>query len=107
MRSKRKYVRAAFASQVVVTVDGKNHLAMSRDISLGGMFVSDIVDVAFGARVVVHVNVPGDLAEISLPAIVRWVDHEGIGLQFWLLGVRETHAITELLASNEPRVAAH
>ena len=32
-----------------------------------------------------------------LPAIVRWTSPVGMGVQFGLLGVRETHAITEIV----------
>jgi hypothetical protein len=34
--------------------------------------------------------------EFALPGVVRWVRDRGMGVQFGLLGVQETHAITEL-----------
>ncbi len=64
------------------------------------MFVND-VRVPFGQRVVVHLTPPGELSDVSLPAVVRWIQEGGVGLQFWLLGVRETHVITEIVASHE------
>jgi hypothetical protein len=51
----------------------------------------------FNGEVVVHVLLPGQRAPFALPAVVRWSRAgEGMGLQFGLLGARETHAITEL-----------
>ena len=43
-----------------------------------------------------HVHVPGEPAAFALPAVVRWVRNGGMGVQFGLLGARETHTITEL-----------
>ena len=37
-------------------------------------------------------------APSALPGIVRWVKPGSMGIQFGLLGARETYAITELLA---------
>ncbi len=69
---------------------------IGRDISIGGMFVETQTPAAFGENIVVHVQLPGTNVESELPAIVRWVRADGMGLQFGLLGVRETHAITEI-----------
>jgi hypothetical protein len=104
MRNKRKYARARFAEEVVVSYNGRNVLARARDLSLGGMSIDplgDRLDVEFGTRVVVHVTVPGEVSEIALPAVVRWVDRGGVGLQFWLIGVRETYVITEVVRATE------
>jgi c-di-GMP-binding flagellar brake protein YcgR len=69
----------------------------ARDISLGGMFVVTETPLAFGVELVVHVTLPGQKAPFALPAVVRWSrTGEGMGVQFGLLGARETHAITEL-----------
>ena len=39
----------------------------------------------------------GDHApDFDLPGVVRWVRTDGMGVQFRLLGVHETHAITEV-----------
>ncbi len=66
------------------------------DISLGGMFVETSTPAAFGAELVLHVLLPGQKAPLALPAVVRWTRADGMGLQFGLLGARETHAITAL-----------
>jgi hypothetical protein len=66
------------------------------DISLGGMFITTDVPLAFSTDLVVHVRLPRQRSEFAIPAVVRWVGATGMGVQFGLIGARETHAITEL-----------
>lgn len=76
---------------------GNRQSGRSRDISLGGMFIVTDTPAAFGAELVVHITLPGQRSAFALPAVVRWSRAgEGMGLQFGLMGARETHAITEL-----------
>lgn len=73
----------------------------SADISLGGMYIETTTPEPFGTDIVVHVHVPGEASAFALPAKVRWIDTAGMGVQFGLLGARETHTITELVAAHE------
>jgi Tfp pilus assembly protein PilZ len=58
------------------------------------MFVRTEAPAPFGAEVVLFVTFPGQRKELKLPAVVRWTRPTiGMGLQFGLLGARETHAI--------------
>jgi len=41
-------------------------------------------------------RLPGALAPVALDAVVRWTRPGSMGLQFGLLGVRETHLIAQL-----------
>lgn len=90
----RKPVRAPVA---VVGPGGARLEGHSRDLSVGGMFVEAASSFPFGTEVRVEVALPL-VGRASLPAVVRWVTREGLGLQFGLLGARETHAITALIA---------
>ncbi len=61
------------------------------------MYVHTSAPLAFGVDLVVHVHAPGMKTPLAMPAVVRWTKPgEGMGLQFGLLGARETHAITEI-----------
>jgi len=71
------------------------------DISLGGMFIETAEPAPFGAEVVVHVRLPGQPSAFDLPAVVRWVRPGGMGVQFRMLGARETHTITELVRAGQ------
>lgn len=97
----RRHSRVPFAEPIVFVLKGKDerHTGTSRDISLGGMFIETATQAAFGAEIVVHVHVPGEAQAFALPGIVRWVGKEGMGVQFGMLGARETHTITELVAA--------
>jgi hypothetical protein len=68
---------------------------IGRDISVGGMFVETTTPPPFGAEVVITVTLPGQKDRLVLPAVVRWTRPDGMGVQFGLLGARETYAITE------------
>jgi len=68
----------------------------ARDISLGGMFIETDKPLPFSAEIIVHVTLPSQKAPFALPGVVRWNRDGGMGVQFGLIGARETHAITEL-----------
>jgi type IV pilus assembly protein PilZ len=95
----RRYQRTPVDVAVEFAAKGSSNRfsGRARDLSLGGMYVQTATPLPFGSEIVVHVLLPGQKAPMALPAVVRWSRAtEGMGLQFGLLGARETHAITEL-----------
>jgi hypothetical protein len=72
----------------------------ARDVSVGGMFIETAKCLPFASELVVHVTLPGQRAPFVLPGVVRWSDKDGMGVQFGLVGARETHAITQLTKAN-------
>jgi type IV pilus assembly protein PilZ len=65
------------------------------------MHVSAQEIAPFGANLMVHVQLGASSAGPSaLPGIVRWVKDGAMGVQFGLLGARETYALSELLAKS-------
>jgi hypothetical protein len=69
----------------------------AKDLSVGGMYVQAENPLPFGTQLVVYAQLPGQRGTFAFPAVVRWMrPGVGMGLQFGLLGARETHAITEL-----------
>lgn len=96
----RRYSRVPFRATVTFTAKGsEEHFeGECNDLSLGGMFIETATPRPFGAEVVVHLLVPGEPRPFAMPAVVRWVRNGGMGVQFGLLGARETHAITKLAA---------
>lgn len=100
----RRYSRAPLDAPVEFALKGKtNKLAgRAKDISLGGMFIETAYPLAHNAELVVEVLVPGQTAPFSIPAIVRWQRPDGMGVQFGLIGARETHAITEYTRGHTP-----
>ncbi len=68
---------------------------VSKDISLGGMFIDTAFPAAFGAAVLVGFTLPGH-PPLLVSGTVRWTSGGGMGVQFGLIGARETYAITEI-----------
>jgi hypothetical protein len=69
---------------------------MARDIGIGGIFIESNEALPFGTEVVVVGRLPGSHIDLRLPGVVRWAKPDGFGVQFGLLGARETHAISAL-----------
>jgi type IV pilus assembly protein PilZ len=100
-KEKRKFERAPMQAVVVVEVEGEDaQVGQAVDISVGGMFVDGVV-APFGARVTLRMRLPGDDAAVVVSGVVRWVRDSGVGVQFGLLGARETHAITNVVGASE------
>jgi hypothetical protein len=93
-RHPRKEVRIPVAFQLG---DGRRIEAISRDMSIGGMFVLTDTLAPFASSIPVELMVPGAKQPIRVTATVRWTESDGMGVQFGLMGVRDTHSLTELL----------
>lgn len=104
MIEQRRYARAPIDAPLTFTVKGKNDWqdGIGKDVSVGGMSIESSVVLAFGTEVEVSVQLPGDDDIFVLPGVVRWARGGRIGVQFGLLGARETHVITEI-AKNAQR----
>lgn len=68
----------------------------ARDISIGGVFVETETPLSFRDELVVYLTVAKEKEPLLLPGVVRWTREAGMGVQFDLLGARETHLITEI-----------
>lgn len=77
--------------------DGPRIEANCRDLSLGGMFIETQHAAPFGATVKVSIRLPGLAVDTVVASVVRWTNAEGMGVQFGMMGARDTHALTELL----------
>ncbi len=99
MSELRRYQRAPVDVPVEFVAKGGSERASGHatDISLGGMFIQTDRPLPFSTEIVVHVTLPGQRAPFAMPAVVRWAGPLGMGVQFGLIGARETHAITELV----------
>lgn len=90
-----QHSRIAVDLDARVCCDREEFPARVRSLSLGGLFLEAPQSPPFGSPVVVSVWLPGEMLRLS--AIVRWTASGGFGVQFGLLGVRETRVLTELL----------
>lgn len=98
MEEKRVHPRIPI--NVDVSCERKDQPAVTgvaKDLSLGGMFIQSEHALEFGTDLTIVARLPGASSESRLPAVVRWSKPGGFGVQFGLLGARETHTITNLL----------
>jgi type IV pilus assembly protein PilZ len=98
----RKHPRKPHDTAVTFEVEGAPRAqGECRDISLGGMFILAASPPPYGAKVRVFFTLPdlkeGIGIEVAVDSIVRWTKPEGMGVQFGVMGARETHALTTLL----------
>jgi type IV pilus assembly protein PilZ len=102
VREQRHYVRARLNAPATFFVKGstEGRSGLAKDISVGGMFVETATPASFGDEVIVHVVLDGAAEPLMLPAVVRWLQDGGMGVQFRLLGAVETHIITEIARNN-------
>jgi type IV pilus assembly protein PilZ len=94
----RRHNRAPLDVSVEFVSKGSDARGVGRakDISLGGMYIETTEPLAFSSELTVYVTLPGQKGPFALPGVVRWTRGDGMGVQFGLIGARETHAITEL-----------
>ena len=78
----RRYVRVPVAIEVVITVDGRSHSALSEEVSTGGMSLESSNLLPGKQTVEVSFQLPG-AAALSIPAEICW-RRETAGL----LGIR-------------------
>lgn len=99
MFEKRQYPRQPVDLEATVTMEGDAEAVAGRvrDLSIGGMFFVGDGKPAFGTKVKVAIAFPKPSGTLEFPAIVRWGGEDGFGLQFGLVGAKETHAITQTM----------
>lgn len=86
---------------VELTHDGGTHSTVTRNMSLGGMFVSIDEVIPFGAVVRVKFSLPELSDPVEADAHVRWVQPDvGIGVQYSSLRAREVWALQQLFAKS-------
>ena len=94
---KRQYERYAVEVEVVFERDGERVVARSRDISLGGMFITTDRALPYGTAVSLALTLPSLPSAANVDATVRWTGRDGMGVQFGSLRARETWAINQLI----------
>ena len=99
-RNRRQFVRKLVSMDaIVIPEDGESFQAPLRDMSVGGAFVVMPDCPPFGSHV--HLELALRESSVRIPAVIRWVSADGMGVQFDRLGAKVTYAITEYLATCE------
>jgi hypothetical protein len=96
----RKYTRHDLSAPAAFQLAGGPRVAARyQNLSLGGAYIETTEPVAYGTQVSVFLHLPGLAGEARFEATVRWTKRDGMGVQFGLVGARETHALTLLLGA--------
>ena len=93
-QDKRSHARVAL--EIPVSCERLAGLPISgtaKDLGLGGIFIECDEQLPFGTAVLIIARMPHTKTDLRLPGIVRWTKPSGFGVQFALLGARETNAI--------------
>ena len=99
MPEHRQYPRKNLTSSVAFQIgEGPRVEAECHDMSLGGMYIETSAPQAYGTALTVILRLPGMKEESRIHAIVRWWKPTGMGVQFGVMGARETHALTTMLS---------
>lgn len=95
----RKSPRVRIDLLILIECEGAASPALAINVGLGGMFIEG-PPLAYGQFVDVIAKLPGLTESVRIPAIVRWTQDRGIGLQFLQLGAQVTHALSQLVSSS-------
>lgn len=96
---KPRTLRVSVNLPVVVEHGAARIQAVAVNLGLGGVFILASPALPYGEQLHVLVQLPGLAGPSRLPAVVRWSDQGGFGVQFQQLGARETHAIGVTVAA--------
>ena len=81
----------------MVLIHGEREVqGITRNVSLGGMFIETSEDLTFGTQVRLRMRLPALKEQTEVPATVRWITPEGIGIQFGSLRALEVWALNQL-----------
>lgn len=74
---------------------------VTKNISLGGMYLVTENELPYGTSVELEVYLPALREDVSIEATVRWNKPDGIGVQFGSLRAREVWAFNQLFRESE------
>ncbi len=87
---------------VVLTHESQTYHTVTRNMSLGGLFMGLDAPIPFGAVVRVSFSLPELDDPVDVDAHVRWVQPDvGIGVQYAGLRAREVWALQQLFAKSD------
>lgn len=97
MRNRRALARLPVELPVVLIWEGLPRHAVITDLGMCGAFAECDELAPFATPIIVVLEHP--TGPLRLPGIVRWFGGGGLGIQFGLLGARETAILIELLGA--------
>jgi hypothetical protein len=102
---KRRHARVPLDTPLQFQVKGRSREkpGVGKDISVGGMFIETDAPATFGSELLIRIRLRGSDQPSLIRGTVRWIQINGMGVQFGLLGAMETHLITEITRSGDTK----
>ena len=75
---------------------------VSRNVSLGGMYLVTTESLPYGTKVELEIFLPALKEDVQIEGVVRWNKGDGLGVQFGSLRAREVWAFNQLFKESEP-----
>ncbi len=91
--NQRSAKRYAVNLEIEIAIGESLHRSMTRNLSLGGVFIDTDLRPAFNARVKLRFSIPNQKEPVEVGGVVRWVDPGGFGVQFDGLRARDVWAL--------------
>lgn len=102
MPGRRVHERYDCDFPVTTEVDGEEVTVTATNISLGGMFCTTDMKIAYGTEVTIRFRLPALKEDTSCPMVVRWQKPDGVGFQFGSLRALEVWALNQFFKTLEP-----
>ena len=87
--------------EVTTKWDSETLECVSRNVSLGGMFLVSESSVPYGTEVELTFLLPALKEHVTVAATVRWSGPDGFGVQFGSLRAREVWALNQFFKATE------
>jgi type IV pilus assembly protein PilZ len=95
---KRQYKRVSVKILVLCELEGAPVInGLATNLSLGGSRIESAEVPAFGSQLTIVARIPGEKELSRLPGTVRWTAPSSFGVQFGLLGAKDTYRIANLM----------
>jgi hypothetical protein len=103
MSDQRRHPRVAISVSVRYRLPrGENVEGTATDLSMGGIFVQAEELPPYGSNLTIECALTENGPVYGFEGVVRWTKPDGFGVQFGLLGARETNALANFLRGQKP-----
>ena len=96
MTARRVHERYEYELPITIVCEGDEWSAVSKNISLGGMYVITDAPLKYGAEVTLRFRLPALKEPTTCEATVRWKKDDGVGVQFGSLRALEVWGLNQL-----------
>ncbi|MGF1467708.1 MAG: PilZ domain-containing protein [Sandaracinaceae bacterium] len=101
MDGRRVHERFERRLRVIVSHEGGKIECVTRNISLGGMYLVTESRLPYGTPVTLEFHLPALAEDVELKAVIRWEKDDGFGVSFLTMRAREVWGLNQLLKDDE------